>query len=263
MAKTAGVSGAGMGWVETALVAMKGLYIHCGYIVNRYWTSLPYDKQKEPTTATADPCGMTMQKTLDGGGLGGGGFDGLGHAGEEFGGAGLAVGEGFAELAGGEEGVGHLADDAEVHLVLDLVADESAVNVYAVLVGAGHGVEAVAVVPEGEGAAELEVAEVFIPGELCDFELPRDADGRVREGFEADGHAGSFAGGDAFEAQGWVFGDGARWRRGEGGLFDADTLPARHEAGKVLGVGEEGEDDLDGVREPLDGLEVVAHLLEL
>ena len=48
-------------------------------------------------------------------------------------------------------------------------------------------------------------------------------------------------------------------RRGEGGFFNAGLLPGGHEARKVLRVREEGEDVLDGVREPLLGLEVMTH----
>ena len=50
-----------------------------------------------------------------------------------------------------------------------------------------------------------------------------------------------------------------RWRRREGGFFDAGLLPGRHEAREIFGIGEEGEDDVDGIGEPLFGVKGVAH----
>ena len=128
-----------------------------------------------------------------------------------------------------------------MHLVLDLVADDGSLDHDAGFL-AGGGVESVAVVPLGEGTADLAVAEVFVPDELGDLGLPGDADGGVRKGFEAEGHARAGAGGDAVEAHGRVGCDGAGWRRSEGCLLDAGLLPAGYEAGQVFGVGEEGED---------------------
>jgi hypothetical protein len=49
----------------------------------------------------------------------------------------------------------------------------------------------------------------------------------------------------------------------EGGLFDAGLLPGRHEAGKIFRVGEEGEDQFEGVGKPLLGLVGVAHWIHV
>jgi hypothetical protein len=183
--------------------------------------------------------------------------------GEEFLGAEVAVGEGVAELAGDKEVLGEGAEAAVGELVLDLVAEEAAVDEDAGGVGAGFGMKVVAMPPGGEGAAELDVAEVIVPDELGDLGLPRDAERGVGEGTEAEGDAGAGAGGDGLEAQSGVWRYGARWGWGEGGLFDAGSPPGRHEARQVLGVGEEGEDEFDGIGEPLLGVEGVGHLLEM
>ncbi len=106
-------------------------------------------------------------------------------------------------MAGGEVGVDHLSYDAEVHLVFDLIADERALNHDAGFF-AGGGVEAVAVAPVSKGAADLAVAEVFVPDKLGDLRFPGDADGGIAEGFEAEGHACADAGGYAVEAHGGV-----------------------------------------------------------
>ena len=46
-----------------------------------------------------------------------------------------------------------------------------------------------AVMPVGEWAAELLVAEVIVPGEFCDFGFPWDAHGSEGKGFEAQSDA--------------------------------------------------------------------------
>ncbi len=163
-------------------------------------------------------------------------------------------------MAAYDEALGDDAEGAEGEGVLDLVAEESAVDEDALGIGAGLGVEAMAVLPVNKRAAELDVAEVVIPGELGDLGLPRDADGGVGEGAEAERHFSAGAGSDGLEAEGWVRGDGARRWRGEGGLFNAGLLPGRHEAREVFRVGEECEDQLDGVGKPLLGVEGVRHL---
>jgi hypothetical protein len=117
--------------------------------------------------------------------------------------------------------------------------------------------------PVSKGAAELGVAEVIIPDKLCYFCLPRDADRSVREWLEAEGHLRACTGGNRLEAKSGISGDRARRRCGEGGLFDAGLLPGRHESGEVFGIGEEGEDQLYGVGEPLLGLKGMRHLWKL
>jgi len=47
----------------------------------------------------------------------------------------------------------------------------------------------VAVMPVGEGTAELVVAEVIVPDELGDLGLPWDAEGSIGKWFEAQGDA--------------------------------------------------------------------------
>jgi len=116
----------------------------------------------------------------------------------------------------------------------------------------------VAVTPVFEGAAELDVAEAFVPAEVFDLGFPGDAEGSEGEGAEADGEEGAVAGGYAGVA--WGSG-GTRWGRGENGFFNAGALPGRHEAGQVFRVREEGEDQLGGVGEPLRGFEVKVHSL--
>ena len=49
------------------------------------------------------------------------------------------------------------------------------------------------------------------------------------------------------------------WRC-EGGFFYAGVLPFGHEAWEIFGIGEEGEDELNGVGKPLFGLKCVAHV---
>jgi hypothetical protein len=179
------------------------------------------------------------------------------HEGQELGGTLVAEREDALELAPHDERVGELAEGAEGELVLDFVAEQGAWGGDAVVV-AGFGRDAVTVVPEGEGPAMLGVAEVVEPGELVDLGLPRDAQGRERDGPETEGHAGAGAGDDAREAHGIC--RSRPWRGwGEGRFFDARVLPFRHQAREVLRIGEEGEDVLDRVRKPLLGLEVVMH----
>jgi len=114
----------------------------------------------------------------------------------------------------------------------------------------------VAVTPILEGASELHVAEAFEPAEVFDEGVPGEADGREGDGADCEGEARASAGGDAVGAE-----EGIEWRRRRDvdGALDARVLPGGHEAGKVSGVGEEGEDLLDGVGEALFCLEVEAH----
>jgi len=118
------------------------------------------------------------------------------------------------------------------------------------------GLDGVAVTPVTEGAVELEVAETFEPTEVLDEGVPGEADGREGNGANGDGQARAGAGGDAIGARERL----GRWRRrDEGGVLDACVLPGGHEAGEIGGVGEKGEDLLDGVGQPLFRLEVEAH----
>ncbi len=145
-----------------------------------------------------------------------------------------------------EELVGDGVEGAEGEFVLYCVLEEGAAAV---------GLYGVAVAPVAEGAAELDVAEAFEPAEVFDEGVPREADGGEGDGTDGEGEARAGAGGDAVgvgEGLGW-------WRRWDvGGVLDARALPGGHEA-EVGGVGEEGEDVLDGVGEALLGLEVEAH----
>ncbi len=121
---------------------------------------------------------------------------------------------------------------------------------------AAVGLDGVAVTPVAEGAVELDVAEAFEPAEVFDEGVPCEADGREGNGTNGDREARAGAGGDAVgagEGLGW----GRRWD--EGSVLDAGALPGGHDFGEIGGVGEEGEDQLDGVGQPLLGFEVEAH----
>ena len=83
----------------------------------------------------------------------------------------------------------------------------------------------VAVVPVGEWAAHLAIAEAMVPDEVGDLCFPRDTNGREGNGPEGEGHASSHAGGDASVRR--VRGAAGRWRS-EGGIFDAGLLPWGH-----------------------------------
>ncbi len=148
-----------------------------------------------------------------------------------------------------EEFVGERVEGAEGEFVLYFVVEEGAAAV---------GLYGVAVAPVAEGAAELEVAEAFEPAKVFDEGFPGEADGREGEGAHGEGEARAGAGGDAVGV-----GEGlGGWRRREScGVLDARVLPGGHEAGEIGGVGEEGEDQLDGVGQPLFRLEVEAHSL--
>ncbi len=187
--------------------------------------------------------------------------------GQELEGAGLAVLEGAAELAFDEEPPCDLAEGSEGQIVFDDVAEEGAVDggaaVAGTRVGARFSAEAMAMAPVGEGSAELDVAEVIVPGEFCDLGIPGDTDGGVREGTEADGHAGAGSSSYAVETQRRLSRRRARRRRCKGGLLDAGFLPGGHEAGEIFGVGEEGECRFNRVGEPLLGMEGVGHLFAL
>lgn len=116
-----------------------------------------------------------------------------------------------------------------------------------------------AVVPVGEGATKLDVAEVVIPDELGDLCLPWDADGGIGEGAEAESHARALASGDTSEAQGRISGDGTGWWWSKCGFFDAGFPPGRHKAWEVFRIGEEGKDKFEGEGKPVLGVERVAH----
>ena len=166
-------------------------------------------------------------------------------------------------MAANNELLGDEAEGAQGEGVLDLIAKQSAVDKDALGVGTGLGVETVAMLPVGEGATELGVAEVVVPGELGNLCFPRDADGSIREWPEAKSHLGACTGGDGLEAKCWIGGDRARRRCGEGGLLNAGLLPGGHETGEIFWIGEEGEDYLYGIGKPLLGLKGMRHLREL
>jgi hypothetical protein len=88
-------------------------------------------------------------------------------AGEDAVEVGVAVGEGALDLAADEEAVGEIAERAEGEFVVDDVGDEGADET-----GAVDGAEEVAMLPAGEGAAELAVSKVAVPGEVDDLSLP-------------------------------------------------------------------------------------------
>jgi len=114
------------------------------------------------------------------------------------------------------------------------------------------------VAPICEGATKLPVAEVIIPDELGDFGLPGNSYRGVWEGLKADRHFRACSGCDAFRCRRSQMFGSLGWRC-EGGFFYAGVLPFGHEAWEIFGIGEEGEDELNGVGKPLFGLKCVAH----
>jgi hypothetical protein len=178
---------------------------------------------------------------------------------KEFEGAGVAEGKGAAKLSGDEEVLGEIAEFSEGYFVVDFVSEQASRGAGSGLAGASVGTHAMAVVPVGKGAAKLVVAEVIVPNELGDLGFPGDAYGSVGKGFEGEAHARAGTGGDAFALCGWV----GWWRGSVGGFFNAGVLPARHKARKIFRVGEEGKDELDGVGEPLFGVVVITHNVDL
>jgi len=177
--------------------------------------------------------------------------------GEQIGGAAVAIGEGAVELTAHQDNVAEVANRSEREFVVDVIGEQaSGGGRSSGLEFARFGPDVMAVLPIFEWSTQLGVAKVIVPGELRDFRLPRDANGGEGEGTEGEGETGSGAGGDATLRQGRRR-TGRRW--GERSFFDAGLLPRRHEARKVFGIGEEGEDELRGEGKPLLGVEGVAH----
>ena len=127
-----------------------------------------------------------------------------------------AVVEDAADVRGYEEAIDERAAEDGV---VDVIGDLGAVVL-------GH--EAVFVAPEAVGAAELFVDEAVrrVPG--SDFAFPRDGDA-VEAQFVADVRAGFHH-------------DGV-------GSDDAEFEECRSEAFEIVGIGEEGEDFVDGAGE--------------
>ena len=177
----------------------------------------------------------------------------------------MAEAEGAGELALEEQRVREVTEAAEWRLIVDVIVQKGADARVGWVCGIRGGVNAVAVFPEGERAAMLDVAELLVPGEVDDLGVPGDADGREGDGTEAHGETGARAGDDGSgtsgrSAGGCGRGIGAGRRRSEGGLFDAGFLPGGHEAWEIFRIGEEEEDELDGIGEPLLGVKGVAHV---
>jgi hypothetical protein len=104
------------------------------------------------------------------------------EAGKQVESAGVTIGECFSELAGEEEAlcdIAFTADGASYSTVsLSGVPGMRAPNWSARAIGAHF----VAVVPVGEGAAKMEIAEAIVPDELRDLGLPGNAEGCVGKG---------------------------------------------------------------------------------
>lgn len=149
-------------------------------------------------------------------------------------------------MAAHEKGVGECAEGSEGEGVLDFVEDASAGETVL-----GLGGDAVAVVPGGEGAGELSVAEVGVPLEFVDLGEPSLAERDAGEEAEAYEHFRADTGGGALEAEGGVFGEGSRRGRDEAGALDAGALPGWHEVRQVGGIGKKGENQLNRVGYPL------------
>jgi hypothetical protein len=162
----------------------------------------------------------------------------------------LPIREGLLDLPAKKESMRELACDAEGDLVFDIVCDEGGV-------GAGliDTTDVVAVVPVGEWAADLAIAEVLIPRELADLSFPAKSEGSVWEGQEAEGEPAAGSSRGRGRAQGARRSRLRGLRRNyKGRRVDASLLPLGHQQGKIFRVGEEIENSLDRIWKPLLGV---------
>ena len=185
---------------------------------------------------------------------GSGAADGLaGDGREDLWKAALAVGELAGELTA-DEGGGETAEGTEGQSEFDCVGDECAIEAVA-----GLRLDAVAMVEAREGAGDLLVGEVAVPDELGDAGGPSNAPGGPAKRAEGDEDFRADAGGDAGESAGGIGMEGT-WRRwSEARVFNLGFEFGGHEVGQVGGVGEKGEDQLDGIGHPLAGRKTLGH----
>jgi hypothetical protein len=161
----------------------------------------------------------------------------------------LAGGEGALHLGDDEDAIREAAHQTEAEVVVDYVADQSAFNTVA-----GFGGEFVAVMPGLEWAFVLHIREVVVPLEFGDVGNPLGA--QRKEGDDAEG-------GDDDCADTCCLlrrrAGGRRWRRRPGEAHDFCGAGGGHDARKVLGIGEEGEDAREREGNPLLEFEMVKH----
>lgn len=89
----------------------------------------------------------------------------------------MAIAECAAKLAGDEKPIGQGTEWAERGGVLNLVAQQGAVDRDTRKIRSCLAFDTVAVVPVGEWTAQLPVAEMIVPSELGDLGFPWNTDG--------------------------------------------------------------------------------------
>ena len=95
----------------------------------------------------------------------------------------LSKGEHSFHLTADEDSIAQIPQRTEWQRVLHLVGDTRAC--YAVL---ALGLDAVAMLPTGEGAFQLLIAEMAVPDKIRDAGQPSDAERDTANGAEADDH---------------------------------------------------------------------------
>jgi hypothetical protein len=165
----------------------------------------------------------------------------------------LAVGELAGELTA-DEGGGETAEGTEGQSEFDCVGDECAIEAVA-----GLRLDAVAMMEAREGAGDLLVGEVAVPDELGDAGGPSNAFRDPAKWAEGNEDLRTDACGYAREAAGGIGIERFRGRWSEARVFNLGFEFGGHEVGQVGGVGEKGEDQLDGIGHPLAGRKTLGH----
>ena len=95
--------------------------------------------------------------------------------------AGVAIGEGGSDLPADSQPVGEAAERTQRNLVMQIVSKEGSRDI-----AAGLRRDVVAVMPVSEGPAELQIAEVIVPGKVVNFSVPPEPNGREGYGAKAE-----------------------------------------------------------------------------